>query len=55
MAGRACTGFEGKLVPQAVAKAAGVPEQPHDHSPTRLVETLRAKEMLLFWTTASTS
>jgi predicted ATPase/DNA-binding SARP family transcriptional activator/DNA-binding CsgD family transcriptional regulator len=38
---------EGKLVPQAVAKAVGVPEQSARSLADALVETLRAKEMLL--------
>ena len=38
---------EEKLVPQAVAKAVGVPEQPGRSLTDALVEVLRAKEMLL--------
>jgi predicted ATPase/DNA-binding SARP family transcriptional activator/DNA-binding CsgD family transcriptional regulator len=38
---------EGKLVPPAVAKAVGVPEQSARSLADALVETLRAKEMLL--------
>ena len=38
---------EGKLVPQAVAKAVGVPEQSGRSLADALVEALRAKEMLL--------
>ena len=38
---------EEKLVPQAVAKAVGVPEQPERSLADALVEALRAKEMLL--------
>ena len=38
---------EGKLVPQAVAEAVGVPEQPGRSLTDALVEALRAKEMLL--------
>ena len=46
---------EGELVPQAVASALGVREEPGRPLTETLKDTLRARQMLLVWTTASTS
>src|SRR5215212_9132418 len=46
---------EEALVPKAVAEALGVPERPSDPLTDTLAEVLRNRELLLSWTTASTS